>query len=255
MIIPPALRAIPSAHRPALEARFGGLRPEPGWRPPARPIVYLCFTNRCGSNYLAQLLASTGAFNEAGEFFNAETVLHHAARLGLRSLQAYVSALPELVPARQYLAAKAGADQLVMLADAGVLQPDTRYILLERQNKLAQAISRVIAIQNARWTTAHVAVREDSALAYDPAAIAAEIEKIARGNAALYAFFAANGIRPVHITYEQVLADPHHVIDQIATAMDAHPLRMQPDLITIGRQSTALNALWAERFRKERELP
>jgi LPS sulfotransferase NodH len=251
MIIPPALRAIPSAHRPALETRFGGIRPDPGWEPPRQPMLFLCFTNRCGSNYLAQLLASTGAFNEAGEFFNAETVLHHAARLGLRSLPAYVSALPHLVPARRFLAAKAGADQLVMLADAGVLLPGATYVLLERQDRLGQAISRVIATQNGRWTTAHAALREDAALVYDAAAITDELDKIARGNAALYSFLAANGIRPVHVTYEQVVENPQAVIDQIGAALCAPGLRVDTGAVAIGRQATGVNAEWARRYKKE----
>jgi LPS sulfotransferase NodH len=249
MIVPAGLRAIPSGHRQALEYAFGPLQSQPGWAPPARPMLYLCFTNRGGSNYLAQLLASTGAFNEAGEFFNAPTVLEHATRLGLRSLQAYVSALPSLVPKRRFLAAKASADQLAILADAGIISPATPFVLLERQDRLAQAISRVIARQTGQWTTAHSTT--GSALIYDAAAITEELDKIAHGNAAFYAFFAANGIAPVHVTYEMTCRDPQGVIDLIAARMGAGPLRARPDRISIGRQATEINDRWAARYREE----
>jgi len=54
--------------------------------------------HRCGSNYLGYLLASTGAFNEAGEFLNSSVMLMHAAARSLRSLPEYFSVLPTLVP-------------------------------------------------------------------------------------------------------------------------------------------------------------
>jgi LPS sulfotransferase NodH len=248
MIIPPALRAIASPHRAALEAAFGPIVPNPAYPAPAGPVIYLCFTNRCGSNYLAQLLASTGACNEAGEFFNAETVLHHAARLGLRSLPAYMAALPTLVPPHPILAAKASADQLVMLADAGLLGPTTRYILLERRDRLAQAVSRVIAVQTLRWTTAHTAIRAAEDLHYDAAAIGAELDIIARGNAALYAFFAANSIAPAHLTYEDLLRDP---VATVGERLGLPGLRARPGEVSLGRQAGAINRDWVARYRAE----
>ncbi len=247
MNIPPQLRAIGSPHRDALERAFGPLLPAPGWRPPDVDFLFLCFTNRCGSNYLAHLLATTGAFNEGGEFFNAPTVLEHAAARGLRSLPEYFSVLPELVSHRGRIVAKASVDQIVMLVDAGILPalgPRARYLLLERQDRLGQAISRVIASQNGRWTTAHASDVPDSALVFDRAAIEAEIAKIAHGNAGFYLFFAANGIVPLHTTYEAVVADPAPVVDAVAALMGTGRLRARPGRVRIGRQANAVNEAW-----------
>ena len=61
-----------------------------------------------------------------------------------------------------------------MLADAGILDAlrgRATYLLLERQDRVGQAISRVIAWQNGRWTTAHASDVPDSALVFDCAAI------------------------------------------------------------------------------------
>jgi LPS sulfotransferase NodH len=250
MIIPPPLRAIASPHRALIEAHFGPLRPDPAYQPPPGQTVFLCFTNRCGSNYLAQLLASTGAFNEAGEFFNAETVLEHAAALNLRSLPAYVAALPSLVPPHANFAAKAAPDQLVMLADAGILDamaPRATYLLLERQDTLAQAISRVIATQNRQFTTAHQSTVPDSALIYDRAAIDTERAKIAHANAAFYVFFAANGIAPVHITYEALVRRPQAAMDELGGRLGLK-LQAHSDRVTISRQSGAITAAWRARY-------
>ena len=253
MIIPPQLRAIASPHRVMIEAHFGALHPDPAYQPPPGQTLFVCFTNRCGSNYLAQLLASTGAFNEAGEFFNAETVLEHALGLGLHSLPAYVAALPSLVPPHKNFAAKAAPDQLVMLADAGILAavgPRATYLLLERQDTLGQAISRVVATQNRQFTSAHASAVPDSALVYDRTAIDAERAKIAHANAAFYLFFSANGITPVHITYEALLRAPQTVLNDIAERLGL-TLQANSSRITIARQSGAITAAWRARYESQ----
>jgi len=252
--IPQALRDIGSPHRDALEAAWGPIRPELGWQPPDLDYLFLCFTNRCGSNYLAQLLATTGAFNEAGEFFNAPTVFEHAVPRGLRSLAAYFSVLPDLVPHEGRMAAKASIDQLVMLADAGILRAlgaRAHYLLLERQDRLGQAISRVIASQNGRWTTAHKSDVPDSALKYDRAAIDAELAKIGLANSAFYLFFRANGIVPIHIAYEALLGDPDRTLQMVADEFGINHLAFSPEKITIHRQSTSVNSDWRARHLTE----
>ena len=256
MNIPSPLRTLGFPHRDALARAFGPLLPVPGWTPPAMDFLFVGFTNRCGSNYLAHLLATTGAFNEAGEFFNAPTVLEHAAARGLRSLQGYFDALPALVPHTGRIAAKASIDQLIMLADAGILDalgPRVHYLLMERQDRLGQAISRVIASQTGRWTTAHWSDVPDSALVFDRVAIDTEIDKVARSNAAFYAFFAANGIVPVHTTYEAVLNDAAPIMDAIGAAMTLGPLRALPQKVAIGRQAGAVNAAWRAAYLRREE--
>ncbi len=251
MIIPPPLRALASSHRAAVEAAFGPLRPCPDAPPPPGKFLFLCFTNRCGSNYLAHLLATTGAFNEAGEFFNAQTVLEHAQPRGLRSLAAYFAMLPQLLPPTRHIAAKAGVDQLAMLADAGILDalgPRAQFVLMERQDRLGQALSRVVAAQTGRFTSAQAPMVADAALVYSRAAIATELEKITLANALFYAFFAANRIAPVHITYEEVLATPAPVMARIAAAMGDDVLLPRPDQVRITRQASALNHEWRRRY-------
>ena len=40
----------------------------------ARKQIVICFTNRCGSNWLAELLYATGLMGLADEFFNTERI-------------------------------------------------------------------------------------------------------------------------------------------------------------------------------------
>ena len=252
MNIPLLLRgAIQSLHADALRRFFGELEPEPGWVPPDVDVLFICFTNRCGSNYLAHLLATTAAFNEAGEFFNAPTVAQHARILGLRSLPAYFSALPNLVPHTGRLAAKASIDQLVMLADTGILDAlgsRATYLLMEREDRLGQAISRVIAAQNLRWTTAHTSKVPDNELVFERGWIKQELAEIAVMNAAFSQFFSANSIVPIGVTYEKLLADPRSAVAALATTMGLGELQPRPEHVTIRRQANALNDAWRRAY-------
>jgi LPS sulfotransferase NodH len=250
--IPSLLRsAIDSPHSGPLREFFGQLQPDPGWAAPDVDVLFLCFTNRCGSNYLGYLLASTGAFNEAGEFFNAATVLHLAVPLGLRSLPAYFSALPTLVRHTGRIAAKASIDQLIMLADAGILDAlrgRATYLLIEREDRLGQAISRIIAAQNLRWTSAQISNVPDSALVFDRAWIKRELAEIAVMNAAFSQFFSANDIVPIRASYESLLADPKPLMKALAATMRLANLAPRPESVSIHRQANAINAAWRRTY-------
>jgi LPS sulfotransferase NodH len=63
-----------------------------------------------------------------------------------------------------------------------------------------------------------------------------------------YAFFAANGIAPVHTTYEAVLADPAPVMAQIAAAMGCGALVAHPEQVGIARQANAVNQAWRRAY-------
>jgi LPS sulfotransferase NodH len=246
MIVTDALRArVAPEHAWPIAAALGPLDHGPRLTGFAPRMLLLCFTNRCGSNFLAALLAATGAFNEAGEYFNASTVLEHAINLP------DPSQLPSLLNAGSWLAAKASADQLIMLADAGILDElaeHARYILLERRDKLAQAISRCIAAQNGRWTTRHPGHRADDQLVYDRAAIDAELARIALGNAGLYGFLAANEIAPLHLAYEDVVAAPAACIARIGSYLGMDGLTHDPARVLIARQANEVNAAWRRRY-------
>jgi LPS sulfotransferase NodH len=214
-------------------------------------LLILCFTNRCGSNYLAALLAATGAFNNAGEFFNADVVLHHSRTRRIDSLRGYFSILPQLVEnVCEWLAAKASIEQIIMLADAGIFDrhPNTRFILLERQDLLAQAISRCIAAQNDRWISGQQAEISDADLIYDRAAIDQTMADVAQANAAFRLFFAANGIAPIHLAYEHVVKNPQAAISRIGESLGISSLVVHPDAVRLHPQSSTLNAAWRARY-------
>jgi len=224
--------------------------------PPDCDIWLVCFANRSGSNYLGHLLAASGACNEPGEFFNAETIAHHAQNLNLHSLSAYMQALPGLVGHPKIFAAKAALDHLVMLTQAGILPallPRTKFILIERQDRLAQAISRAIASQNLRWTSEMEAAIADENLIYNRGEITEEINRVQTAMAGLYRFFSANQITPFHLSYEELLKNPQDTLNRIGSFCNLGPLPYHPERVRITRQSNRINEEWREKYLNSKE--
>ncbi len=118
--------------------------------PPGIGLGFLCFTNRSGSNHLADLLAASGRLNRAAEIFNAEEIIPLQQRFAFRSLGHLVGSLAQWNAVEGRFLAKLGLTHLPLLDAAGLLGPllgHARFILIEREDKLAQAISLDIARQ------------------------------------------------------------------------------------------------------------
>jgi LPS sulfotransferase NodH len=252
LVVPPALRRqIGLEHGDIIAAALGPLANGRDMAMPQERFCFICFTNRCGSNYLAQLLAATCRLGEAGEVFNAGTVLEHAFGLPAPSLRAYVAHLPNLVGVCGWVAAKASIDQLMMLTEAGILQellPRSKFILLERRDRLGQAISRCIAGQNAQWTTEHPSRLPDSDLVYSRAAIDAELGRIELATYGFYSFFAGNQLSPLHLLYEDLVADPDGVVARTGDFLGIPDMRIDPARVRLRRQANAINESWRARY-------
>jgi trehalose 2-sulfotransferase len=250
LAVPPALAGLERYHRDPLDRLFGATPP----RTPIDPslnFLFVCFTNRCGSNYVSRLIASTGVLNVAEETFNAPTVEEHARQEGLRSLHEYVNFLGRRLNMSGWLTAKLGIEQLVMLTEAGVLDEivdRTRFLLIERQDHVAQAISRLIAMQNGVWTSQHATTISDEELVYSRAEIDAQRAIIAFDNHAFYRFFASNGLTPKHLAYEAVVSSPEQNLTDIGTWLGFDRFGGNPAAIGIRRQESAIKRAWLERY-------
>ena len=238
-------------HRDRLIAEFGSLRPDPTFVAPDIEYLFVLYINRCGSNYLSQALASTGLLNEAGEFFNADTVLAHSREQRLTSLQGYFAYLPQLVARNGWLACKLAIEHVDLLREAGILDvilPRSHFILLERQDRLAHAISRCIAWQNHRWTSEHPSDVRDECLIYSRQCIEQQLYDIELAKGHLYRFIAESGQSPIHFTYEAFVAAPQEYLDRIAARLRLPGLPLDRSRIRIERQSNRVNEAWRRRY-------
>ena len=246
------LEGLERYHRDSLEQLFGPDPPSALIDPSLR-FLFLCFTNRCGSNYIARLIASTGLLNVPEEVFNAPTVEEHTQQNGLRSLYDYVAFLDRQLTRSGWLTAKLSIEQVVMLTEAGILDriiDRTKFLLVERQDTVAQAVSRLVATQNGLWTSQHIATIPDECLVYSRTGVDVQRESIARENTAFDRFFTLNGLAPKHVIYEAVLQSPEQHLTEIGAWLGFDRFIANPGEIGIQRQESAIKQAWLERYQQ-----
>jgi LPS sulfotransferase NodH len=227
------------------------LRAPPGFEPIKTFVI--CFSNRCGSNFLAAALASTGKFPRAGEYFNEGSVRHlvasgKAARFGEVCLEL----------AKQHMlegafATKLAWAQLYFLTKTMVIPSIygmPKFILITRRDLLDQAISYSIAYQTKVWTSEGQSSVEP---VYDQAEITTAIRAFALAEAHFRQYFAAFNIVPYELTYEDLVQDPETYVNRISEWLGLEVARMDPSLIRIQKQSGALNSEWRDRYLHEAE--
>jgi len=105
-------------------------------------------------------------------------------------------------------------------AEGAELFQGARFIHLYRRDLLGQAISRHIATLTGRWgpgDTATTAVQSNPDF-FDNDAIARNVMALAQEDANWRLFFAQNGIAPLVMTYEELVADTVRCLRRIADA-------------------------------------
>jgi LPS sulfotransferase NodH len=213
----------------------------------------ICTEPRSGSNYLCQLLSSTGRLGRPLEYFNGP------ARRALEDFQYPDDPEDQLQEVLTRGATPNGlygvklfshqSDELRHLGWASRL-PGLRFIHLERRDLLGQAISRVRADQTGQFR-AYPQVQRSSAR-YSRAAISRRLNEIVVGQARWRLFFSVNGVVPLLLLYEQIVADPSAAAKQVAEFLE-EPL---PDPFTAAKvdlqiQRDDLTEEWRRRFLAE----
>ena len=130
--------------------------------------LFLIFANRSGSNYLAQILQSTGLFNFAGEMFNHKTLDKKIDELGLKNIGNYYDYIKSL-NYNGNLCVKASIFQYLFLHFSGALDiyfPNRKLIIVQRDDKIDQSVSHWIAVHTEQWTSTQ-ALKPDSTVVFD----------------------------------------------------------------------------------------
>jgi LPS sulfotransferase NodH len=219
--------------------------------PPHSAVLFLCFTNRSGSNLLAHALASSGQLNLAGELLNAEAVRDDVARHGWRRFADFFCSQWRWRMVGGRFAIKLALPHLEVLGRAGVLdlvRRSARYVFMERADRLGQAISYEIARRSGQWTSETVVAVAPGAIAYAREGITAALETFAAEKRQFDLFFGRNGIVPVQVLYEHLLADPAGVVRAVGQAAGLDDLAYLPERVAVRRQAGALNACWRQRY-------
>ena len=118
--------------------------------------------------------------------------------------------------------------------------------MIERQDKLAQVISWSIASRTGQYTSEHPASPIEPV--YDPQWIRNALYAFAEREKHARLFFALNGIVPLHVSYENLTADPTHCVHGICEWLGQPQLECKPDRVRLRRQRAEINVQWRERF-------
>ena len=214
-------------------------------------IVFICFTNRSGSNYLAEALHSSGRFNLAGELLNGDAVLDDVRLHGHPRFADYVTSQMAWRMVDGRFAMKLAIGHLEILGRAGFLdhcRATSHFVFIERSDRLGQAISYEIARQTGQWTSETTVEVDIADLVYSRQGVIDAMDGFAGDNREFDRFFGRNGILPTHVVYEHLLAEPQAAVRASGRATGLPDLAMDPARIGVRRQSGALNAHWRELY-------
>ena len=216
--------------------------------------VFICFTNRCGSNFLADLLAATGLLPRGGEVFNAPAVVKRSRLAGISSFDGYCRRLHEKHAKAGRFVAKVGIEQLTMLARLGYLGtlfPNPYFIHIHRYDLLAQSISYVLAFHTCEWIAGQEKENEDDSVEYDRAKIAARIERLELVNAMIRQFLQVNRLRHLPVQYEHLVAMPDRTVAMIADWLGLGPAKIDRKRLKVTRQDSDLKRRFYDRYLSE----
>lgn len=239
-----------SVHEKVAEEVFPDSSDISGYSP--IPCMLIGFVNRSGSNYLAELLRSTGAFTGLEEPLNDHSMRVLGARFGARTLADYVIRLhrEQTRQKGQVWGMKVGWMQLAMLLRAKLV-PDLllpRMIVVRRRDVVSQAISLYIAERTAQWTTNDAQVRGRGEVEYDGQRILNTLRGIVQSYASLQQVAVLGSIPFNEVYYEDLMDCPSSVVSRLTETMSGKALAPRPDIVRIGIQRDTLDYDLKARF-------
>lgn len=207
-------------------------------------IVFLCFTNRCGSNFVAQSMASNGLITQPGENLNFDTVISHSKRNNFSSYVRYLIWLIESkAGSSRIFGVKCSAGQLIYMFNLGIIDQFNSpfFVMINRKDLLKQAISLSIASQTQQWTSNQTAAR-NSSITVNSDNIFLILNNIANQNACFESIFSFTNVSPIRIVYEEFVKNPAKHISMIGDKISVSGLCYEPSNISYQKQSNEVNS-------------
>lgn len=242
----------------------------------------LCTSPRSGSTLLCQLLSATGVAGRPGSLFHEPAL---AAWLAYHDLNAAdfptERAALDAILAAAIARGRGGTDlfglrlqrgsfaflmQQLALVHPGPLSDRARieaafgrtlFIHLTRDDKLDQAISITRAEQTGLWHRAPDGTEIERLAppqepSYDAAAIRAHLDAMTEFDRDWLAWFRAEGIAPLRVTYDALAADPAGTLATLLAALGRDPARADAVVPEVAKLADATSADWRARFLADR---
>lgn len=180
-------------------------------------FVFICFTNRSGSNWLSELLGRHRSLNQAGEPYNFDQILRICKKENISSIVDYfIWQVENKKTADAYFVSKISWDQLYYLTKIGVIPPlakQSRFIQINRMNILSQSVSYLKALQSAQWTSMHEV--NDVELKYDGLKLIQTMKQIRLSRSMFDLYYSVFGVPKIIINYENLEKNTRMVLLRI----------------------------------------
>lgn len=123
------------------------------------------------------------------------------------------------------------------------------WVMLTREDHVAQAVSWYRALQTGRWVAEQA---QQLPPVYDRRAIAARLRAIEHAEAAWERWFTAQRLAPLRLRYEALTADPDAAVRAVLAHLGLPPPAPLPPSPPMIRQADDLSQAWIARFRAGR---
>jgi LPS sulfotransferase NodH len=222
-----------------------------------RTHYILCCAPRVGSWLLCDLLEGSDAMGVPAEYFNTRLgLLETARRFGLADDQSVaMTPYAEMLKRRRTTPNGVFGMKLQYWMMPPLLKrqlisecfPGARFLYMDRDDLLSQAVSYDIARHTGQWTNA----APDDTLAFDEKRIGDSIEFILRERRSWDYFFALNGIEPLRFRYEDLIADAESVCRRICDFVGVETdFRFSLDNARLKKQANERTKNWVGRLRQ-----
>lgn len=203
----------------------------------------VCTEARSGSSFLRRLLKSTGVLGDPWEQFSTRAVVTRmlrdpaflAAQLERASTTNGVYGLKVFTPHFDMARRTRWAERL----------PNVHFVHLRRHDLLGQALSLVRAQQTLQYKAT---VSAEGAPRYDRRLIADRLTRLAHGHARWESYFARNGIVPLRLVYEELVADPQGAVDAVRCLVDVESSEVDLSQVELTVQADEVTEEWRRRF-------
>ena len=243
--------------------------------PKPTPGYLLCSSPRSGSTLLCDLLARSRVAGAPESYFRPASVPDFSKRwslelchqewdrsyldavrvrgessTGLFGMRIMWSDMPPFLDRLGVLYPNANGDRERLRSALGI----ERFVHLARDDKVAQAVSLVIAAQTGLWhRNADGTIRQGGEPAepprYDRGRIADELSMLETEQQGWARWFSEQSIAPLSLTYEALSTDPTETTKLVLEHLGVRSV----DVPTVGtaKLATSLNTAWVERFNAE----
>ncbi len=215
------------------------------------PLLLLAFTNRSGSNLLADRLCSTGHFSGFRESLNHPNVSRQKAELGSETFPDHIAKLHHALSVEGTTPGfKASWGQLAMLLRWNIpaMFDSIRILHIRRHDVLDQAISFSIAHQTQQWSSRQ---RSKGPAKYNYKKISTILNNINKANNSIASICSIFSLERIPIFYEDLVADPEAEVKRIAATLGFDASDWIPSAPKIDKQANELNLEFRERFAAE----